>query len=128
AFIVVTNDFATVFVNNSVADTQAQSCAFPDFFGGEERIEDSFGMRNSQSVIAEADLHIIVLAAAADFDARSSAGFPNCIVSVVQDVQEHLLQLMRVASDVRQTLIQLLNHFHTVALEVVSPQLHRAPQ
>ena len=59
------------------------------------------------------------------------AGRPSVrhrIVSIVHDVEKHLLQLVRVSDHVGQFLIQFLHHLDPVALEVVGPQLHCPPQ
>ena len=53
---------------------------------------------------------------------------PHRVVGVVQDVQEHLLQLVRISDDLGQRLVEVLDHLDAVALEVVGAQLHGALQ
>ena len=50
------------------------------------------------------------------------------VVGVVQDVEKYLLHLMRIADHVGQFLVQMLDDFDPVAVEIVRAQLHGAAQ
>ena len=56
ADIVVTENLASVLLHNAVADAQAEAGSFADFFGGEERVENLVGMRDSVAVVARTKL------------------------------------------------------------------------
>ena len=50
------------------------------------------------------------------------------IVRIVQNVEENLLQLLRVSHNFRQALIEMLDDFDTVAVEIVRAELNGAAQ
>ena len=57
-----------------------------------------------------------------------AAGFTNRVVSVVQNVQKDLLQLVRVPDHAWQFLVEVFDHFNAVAVEVVRAELDRPTQ
>src|SRR5262249_61834279 len=120
------NNLSSMLAHNPVTDAQAQACPFADLFCRKKRIEDPFGMRDARSVIAEGNFNRAVSPGSCDLNARVAANFAHRVICIVQNVQKHLLKLVRVSNDVRQFLIKLLNHFDPVALEIVKAQLHRA--
>ena len=50
------------------------------------------------------------------------SGLLDCVVGIVQDVQEYLLQLLRVAQCRADSLVELLHHFHAMAGKIVAAQ------
>src|SRR5579864_7029692 len=104
--IVVTGDFSTVLAHDSVANAQPQPCAFSNSLGGEERIKNPLRVLNAVAVIAKDDFGGAVEQPGLQQNPRRPASFAHRVVSVVQDIQEHLLQLVRIADNVRQRFIQ----------------------
>ena len=92
-----------MFLDDAITDAQAEAGAFADFFGGEEGIEDAVGVGDAVAVIAERDFHETVAAARGNLNAGAGHGFAHGVVSVVQDIEEDLLQLLRVADHERQS-------------------------
>src|ERR1700683_3532192 len=97
-------DFGAMLTNDAVADAQAQAGALADFLGGEKRIEDSLGMRDARAVVAKCDFDLSVAVRRGNLYFPRAPHFLNGIVRVVQNVQKHLLQLVRVADGERQPL------------------------
>src|SRR5436190_17036359 len=95
--VVVALQFTAVLANDAVADTQPEPGSLAHIFSGVERIEDTFGMRYPWAAIDKRDLHGICVMPAMDLDAPALGGFPDRVISVVQDVEEDLLQLMAIA-------------------------------
>ena len=57
ARIVVAKNLAAMLFHDAVADAEPEAGSLAHFLGGEERIEDLVGMRDSVPVIAERDLN-----------------------------------------------------------------------
>src|SRR5258708_9013712 len=117
-----------MFADNAVANTQSQASTFADVFGGKERIENTFGIDDADAVIAKRNLDEGAGMAAHDFNAGGATAFADGIVSVVQDVEKHLLELVGVSDDLGQGLVEAFDHVDTVTDEVVRAQVHRALQ
>src|SRR5215831_7048936 len=114
--------------DNPVANAQAEPGSFPDLFGGEERVKDTIGLMNSVTIVAERNLDKIALAGGSDVDSGAAARFPHRVIGVVEDVEEHLLKLLRVPNDERQVVLKLLRNRDPAAMEVVGAQLDRPLQ
>src|SRR5262252_6982117 len=104
--IVVTGDLTVVFANNAVADAQSQPCSLTHFLGCEERIKDAVGISNAGAVVAKTNLNKRTVSDARDLNARRPSRLPNRIVRVIQDIEEHLLQLVGIADHFRERLVQ----------------------
>ena len=77
--------------NNSIADAETQPRASPDAFGREERVENPVRFGNPGSIIGEYDFHETILLRRMDLNPAAPLGFLYRVVSVVQNIQEHLL-------------------------------------
>src|SRR5947209_4902908 len=95
--IVASADLAAVTANDAIADAESQSCSLADFFGGEKRIEDSLGIGDAAAVIAEGNLDSAIAQLGGDLDAAAATRIAHRVISVVQDVEADLLQLVRIA-------------------------------
>src|SRR3977135_3129229 len=95
--IVVTHNFSTMFADDSVTDTEPQAGSLPNFFGGKKWIKNAIRIGNAGTVIAERDFHERSVAGAHDLNPRRAPCFADRIVGVIENVEEHLLQLLRVA-------------------------------
>jgi len=124
--IVMAKNLASVFLHDAVADAEAEAGSLADLFGGEERIENSVGMGNAVAVVAERNFNAVAGLGGHDFDACRPSDFMYCVVSVVQDVEEHLLQLMSVTDDIGQALIEVFDNLYAVAVEIIRAQLDGA--
>ena len=121
-------NLASVLFHDSIADAQTEAGSLSHLFGGEEGIENFIGMGNPVTVVAERNFDGISGLRAHDLDAGWAANFVHGIVSVVQDIEKNLLQLMRVADDLGQSLIEVLDDIDAVTVEIVRTQLNGAPQ
>src|SRR6266850_8263458 len=114
--------------HDTVANTQAKPGAFAGLLGGVKRIEDPLRIGDSGTVIRNGHLNGIAAQPRADTDAPAVSGLLHRIISVIENVQENLLQLLRIAERGRQILIEFLNDFYSVAGEIVTAELDGLPQ
>src|ERR1019366_4440966 len=63
-----------------------------------------------------------------DLNAGGASAFADGVVSVVQDVQKHLLELVGISDDFGQGLVEAFDHLNAVTDEVVRAQVHGALQ
>ena len=124
----MTHNFAAMFADNAVANTQAQTGAFADVFGGKERIKNTFGIGNAQAAIAKRNLDERAGAGAPDLDAGGTRAFADGVVGIVEDVQKHLLDLVGISDDRGQGLVEAFDHLNAVTDEVVRTQVQSALQ
>src|SRR5215469_7146471 len=101
--IVVTHDLAAMFADDSVTDTQPQSRPLAHFLGREKWIKNALRIADPDAVVAERDFNPASGASAHDLDPSCPPGFAHGVIGVVENIQEDLLQLMRVAHDLRQS-------------------------
>src|SRR5262249_56456655 len=92
------------------------------FLGREERIENALGVLDALAVVAELGLQPASLLRGFNLDHATAPRGPNRIVSVVEDIEKDLLQLVRIADELGQALIELLHDFNSVIGEVVCAQ------
>ena len=102
--VVVTENFAAVFVDDSVADAQAETGSLANFFGGEERIENAGRDGRCLAVVGERNFDRVSGLGGHDLDAAGTADFAHRVIGIVQDVEEDLLQLVRVTQNVGEVL------------------------
>ena len=95
----MTHHFAAVFADNSITNTQTQSRSLAHFLGSKERIKNTIGMSDSDSVIAERNLDKGIATGARNLDAWGPSNLVDRIVRIIQNVEEHLLELVRVPDD-----------------------------
>ena len=114
--------------DNSVADAEAQARTFARLLGSEEGVEDAVGVAYSGSVVDEGDFNAVDGAACADTDFTVVSRFLNRVISVIQDVQEYLLELLGVAHGTFEVLIELLAHFNAMTGKIVAAQFDGLPQ
>ncbi len=109
--------------DNPIADAEAKARAFAGLLGGEEGIEDAFRVGYAGAVINKGHFDVVFRATRANADAAVIAGFLDGVIGVIEDVQENLLQLLRVAECGAKIFIELLGHLYAMAGEVVAAQL-----
>src|SRR5271166_1231213 len=126
--IVVAENFSPMLLHDAVADAEAEAGSLANLFGGEEGIEDTIGMGDAVAIVAEGYFDGVAGLGGHDFDAGRTANFVNRVISIVQDVQKNLLQLVGVADHLGKSLVQMFHNIDAVAVEVVGPQLNGAAQ
>src|ERR1043166_1493082 len=117
-----------VFVNDAVGKTEAEARALAGFFRGEERIENPFQIffGDAGAVVGNGDAH----AAMIRFGAHAKFAFAlvtvHCLPRIVHEIQEHLLNLMRIDEHRRQIRFELRDDFDVTGAHLVSQNLdHR---
>ena len=63
-----------------------------------------------------------------DLDAGRPAGLANRVIGVIHDVEKYLLQLMRIAYNLGQRLVQMFDHLNAMTDEVIGTQMNGALQ
>ena len=126
--VVMAKNLAAVLLDDAIADAEAKTRALSDLFGREEGVENLVGMSNPVAVIGKRDFDSVSGFGGHDFDARGATDFVHRVVSVVENVEEDLLQLMGVADHVRKSFVEVLDYVDAVAIEIVGTQLDRPPQ
>src|SRR5262245_810339 len=97
--VVGAHDFAFVLAHDAVTDAQPQAGPLPDFLGGEKRIENALGVLDAFAIVAELRFQPASLLRGFNLDQAAAPRGPNRIVSVVEDVEKDLLQLVRIADE-----------------------------
>src|SRR5713101_2553796 len=126
--VVVTHNLSAMFTDDAIANTQAQTSTLADVLGGKERIKNTFGIDDAHTVIAKRNLDESVGAGAPDLNARGPRGFADGVISVVQDVEKHLLELVGISDDSGQGFVEAFDHLNAVADEDVRAQVYGALQ
>jgi hypothetical protein len=119
ADIVVAENLAAVLLDDAITDAEAKPRALSHLFGGKERIENLVGMRNPVAVIGKRDLNCVSGLGGHDFNASGTADFMHGVIGVVENVEEHLLQLMGIADNVGESFVEMLDDIHAVTIEVI---------
>src|SRR5262249_39900870 len=126
--VVGAENFAFVLANNSIANAQPQPGALADFFGGKEWIEDPLGVLDALSVVAEKDFEPVAVLQSLNLNHTRTSGRAHRVVSVVQNVEKHLLQLVGIGDQLRQAIVKSLHHFHAMVGEIVGTESDRLAQ
>src|ERR1043166_3504788 len=82
----------------------------------------SLGVLNAFAVVAEQDLDPAAILDRLNLDQAGTPGRLHGVIRLVQDIQEHLLQLVRIADQIRQALIEFLHNLHAVIGKVIRAQ------
>ena len=106
-------------LHNRHADAQAQASSLANSLRSKERIEYAFRLANSRTVVAERYFHVVILAGGRYLDTRSLGLIAHRVVSIVQNVQEHLLQLVGIADDKGQVITKVFGYRNAAALQVI---------
>ena len=114
--------------HDSVANAQAQSRAFGGLFGGVKGIEDAFGIGDAGAVVADGHFDGFVRGAVSNRNVSALSGFLHRVVGVVQNIQEDLLQLLRIAERRGQFFVEVFRNLDAVAGKVIAAQFYGLPQ
>src|SRR5258708_10083071 len=110
-------------LQNAITNAEAEAGTFSYFFRGEERVENLVGMGDAIAVVAERNFNGVAGLGGDDLDARRSPDFVDGVVGIVQDIEKDLLQLVRIAHDVGQSLVKMLHDVDALAVAVLGAQL-----
>src|ERR1700685_4608138 len=108
-----------MFLHDSIADAEAEAGSLADGLGGVKRIEDAVGIFHSRSVVCDFDAQSISGEHGADPDFAFTAFFDHSVHGVIQNVQENLLELVKIPGGERQLGFKLAMDANTVELHVV---------
>src|ERR1035441_5448521 len=98
---IVRGDVPTMLLHDAVADAESESGTLAHTLGGVKGIEDALGVFDSGTVVGELSANVSTNARDTNSELAGSPGLKNGIDCVVDDVQEYLLDLMRISDDQR---------------------------
>src|SRR5207249_9438316 len=119
-------NLSSVLMHNSITDTQAQSRALAYFLGRKEWVKNPFRMGDAMPVVAERNFHEPTRARGSNLNARLAASLPHSVICIVENIQKHLLELVRISDHAGQFLFKPLNHLDIVTLKVIGAYLDGA--
>ena len=88
-----------MFFHDAVADAESEAGAFAHALGGVEGIEDALGIFDSGAVVGELRTNVSAHGRDTNLELAGAPGLKNGVDRVVDDVQEYLLDLMRIGDD-----------------------------
>src|SRR5438552_14930747 len=100
--------------DDPITYAQSQACALSHFLSSKERIKDALRVANAFAVVGKLDLGPIAAAPGLDLNAPRASCIAHRIVSIVQDIEKHLLYLLRIGNQFRQAFIKLFNDLDSV--------------
>ena len=109
-------------LHDTVANTESQPCAFANVFGGVEGIENLAGLFDSRPGILKFREHIAIFCGHANFQAAALPGFQHGVDGIIDDVEEYLLELMRVGGHGRKVGVNLLLQLYVIYPQIVVTQ------
>ena len=114
-------------LDDAVADRQPQPGPLPDPLGGEERIEDLLQMigLDAGAVVLDADPDTRGRPAGRDAQHALAVRLGHRLLGVDDDVQDDLLQLVRIGQGLRQVLREIGLHLDVAHAHLVGAQLER---
>src|SRR5579864_2801274 len=121
--IIHAGDLASMLPHDAVTNAQAEASSLADFFCRVERLEDAFRLRNPRSVVSDRDLHPSLALRRGDLDAPHATDFAHGVIGIVQDVEKHLLELIRIPKNRRNVRTRVLNDFNTLTGGAIGAEL-----
>src|SRR5467141_3622481 len=121
---VETGDLAAMIVDESIADAQTKPRALADGFRRIEGVKDQTRLADARAGVGEQNDHVSPFAQRAH-GKRAAAYFLHCIHGVVDDVEEDLQQLIRVAADRGNGYTGLQFDADVLAAKIQPPELRR---
>ena len=109
--LVAQYDFAAGFLDDAVADTEAEAGAFAHRLGGEERVEGAVQIAEAGAGIIEAEEYAVALARR-EYGDRALCAFFHRVNRVIQNIKQHLLEFVFADGNARQ--IRRDVHVHVV--------------
>src|SRR5271168_3030776 len=115
--LVVQHDFAAGFLDDAVADAEAEASTFAHRLGGEERIERAVQVAEAGAGIVEADENAIALARGGNGNGALRAFFHR-VNRIVQNIQQYLLQLVLADGNARKLRLDVQLHANAELADV----------
>src|SRR4029077_12319016 len=122
-FVVAAEDFSPVGADDAIANAQAQARAFRGLFCGVEGIEDTLGVRHAGAVVGDGDFDVLFVSNGVNHNAAALSCILNGVIGVIQDIQEDLLQLLRIAECWREIFVEVFGDLDSVAGKIVAAKL-----
>jgi len=111
-------------VHESIADAQTKPRALADGFRRIEGVEDQTRLADARAGVGEQNDHVSPFAQRAH-GKRAAAYFLHCIHGVIDDVEEDLQQLIRIAADLGNGSAGLQFDADVLAAKIQTPELRR---
>src|SRR5271155_2420633 len=124
--VVVTQNFAAMFADDAIANAEAQTRSLAHILGGEEGIENLFRIGDAGTIVAKRNLDERPGHRTRNLDTAQASGVANRVISVIHDVEKHLLQLVRIPHNLRQRLVEMFDHLNAMTDEVIRTQVNGA--
>src|SRR5208282_5695126 len=115
-------DLSAMLLNNSVTDAEAEPRAFAYALGGVERLKNAVRFLDSGTGVVKFGVDISVLGVDTHLQRSSLSGFQHSVYSVVDDVEKHLLQLVRVSGDRRSRAFEFALQLDVIYFQVIVAQ------
>src|SRR6266403_509176 len=119
-FVVAAEDFSPVGTDDAIANAEAQARAFRGLFCGVKGVEDTLGVRNAGAVVGDGNFDVLFVSGGVNHNAAALSRILNGVISVIQNIQEDLLQLLRVAECWREIFVEVFGDLDAVASEIVA--------
>ena len=123
----VEGDAPAVFLHDPLRDREPQACAFTLPLGREERLEHALGdlIGDAGAVVGHAHGYPVEPAPGRDPDAAAPLDARDRLRGVVDEVYEHLFDLVRVDLEVGEVLLHPQRRLHLVSHQLVAEQRQR---
>ena len=117
-----------VVVDDAVADRQAEAGPLAAFLRREERVEDAAQVlrRNADAIVDERQEDVALLGARADLQLAAAVRAQHRVLGVGDDVEEDLLDLVRVGHRQRQVRVEVEVEVDVLDAQVVAAQLQHS--
>src|SRR5207248_2974971 len=117
---------SVMFGNNALTDRKSETRAFADRLGRKERIEDATQVldRDTGTVVLEKNLDRPFDLFRANRQAALAVAFEHRLFSIDDQIQEYLLQLMRIAQGLRQIRREIGDQLDIADFQFVRAQIN----
>ncbi len=122
---VLAGNFSALILHQPITDAQAEPGAFSHRLGGVKGVEHQIGVAHTAPCVGKKNDHVAFFKQRAHGQ-RTAAGFLHRIHGVVDDVGEHLKELIGVAPDLRQGVGVMKFDAHILAAQIDAAELHGA--
>src|SRR5580693_5544783 len=112
--IAVTDNFAAMFADDAITNTQAEASPLADVFGGKEGIKNAFGVGDPRAVVRKGNFHERAGLSAHNLNAGGPPGFADRVIGIIQDVKKYLLQLVRISHHLRQRFVEMFDNLNAM--------------
>src|SRR5205807_4313351 len=122
ANVVEAENLTLMLAHNPITNAEPQASSLPHFLGSKKRIKDALWETDAFAVIGKCNFRPIAGHPGLDLNPACASGIAHRIISIIQNIEKYLLDLMRVGYQFRQAFIELFNDFNSVAGEIIGTQ------